>query len=272
MLYKTKRIVKLERRKQQNAARHSIAPSTPPNVQGSRTRVYRPPEGFSRTIPASGGASQVSISQQNPVRVFVSHASSRRTTITACSSTWSSHNFFYRNCSDPAQRGTGERDKLKDELRRQIALAEVVIVPSGQYGAHPEWIDFQLNCAKGLDKPVIVLEAFGVKEKMPVQLEALATRSSSGTSGRSRTRSAARRVTRIRRAGTPSTSNWIDQSSPTARSFGRAALWLRAMMPSMLTMRIATPPASVSDILRTVACTAFSRAAAARSTCNSTGS
>src|SRR5688572_15515875 len=30
------------------------------------------------------------------------------------------------------------------------------------------------------------------------------------------------------------------------------------MMPSMLTMRIATPPASVSDILRTVACTAVS--------------
>ena len=62
---------------------------------------------------------------------------------------------------------------MKDELRRQIALAEVVIVPSGQYARHREWIDFQLNCAKGLDKPVIVLETFGVKEKMPVQLEAL---------------------------------------------------------------------------------------------------
>ena len=62
---------------------------------------------------------------------------------------------------------------MKDELRRQIALAEVVIVPSGQYAQHREWIDFQLNCAKGLDKPVIVLETFGVKQKMPVQLEAL---------------------------------------------------------------------------------------------------
>jgi hypothetical protein len=30
-----------------------------------------------------------------------------------------------------------------------------------------------LNCAKGLDKPVLALEHFGVKEKIAVQLEAL---------------------------------------------------------------------------------------------------
>jgi hypothetical protein len=62
---------------------------------------------------------------------------------------------------------------MKDELRKQINLAEVVIVPSALYARHRELIDFQLNCAKGLEKPVIVLEKFGVKEKVPVQLEAL---------------------------------------------------------------------------------------------------
>ena len=166
----------------------------------------------------------MSISQQNPVRVFVSHAFEPSDDYhRVFEYLESSHNFFYRNCSDPEQRGTGEREKLRDELRRQIALAEVVIVPSGQYAAQREWIDFQLNCAKGMDKPVVVLEAFGVKEKMPVQSwKRWPTRSSSGTSGRSRTRFAARRVMRTRRAGTQSTSNWIDQSSPTARSFGRA--------------------------------------------------
>jgi hypothetical protein len=116
-----------------------------------------------------------SISQQNPVRVFVSHAFEPSDDYyRVFEYLESSHNFYYRNCSDPEQRGTGEREKLKEELRRQIALAEVVIVPSGQYDAYREWIDFQLNCAKGLDKPVIVLETFGVKQKMPVQLEALA--------------------------------------------------------------------------------------------------
>jgi hypothetical protein len=111
----------------------------------------------------------VSISQQNPVRVFVSHAFEPSDDYhRVFEYLESSHNFFYRNCSDPEQRGTGEREKLREELRRQIALAEV-----GQYGAHREWIDFTLNCAKGMDKPVIVLETFGIKEKMPVQLEAL---------------------------------------------------------------------------------------------------
>jgi hypothetical protein len=62
---------------------------------------------------------------------------------------------------------------MKDELRKQINLAEVVIVPAALYMRHRELIDFTLNCAKGLEKPVIVLEKFGVKEKVPVQLEAL---------------------------------------------------------------------------------------------------
>ena len=113
------------------------------------------------------------ISQQNPVRLFVSHAFEPSEDYDRVFEYLeSSHNFYYRNCSDP-DRKLDTREAMKDELRRQIALAEVVIVPSGQYQTHRDWIDFQLNCAKGLDKPVIVLEAFGVKEKMPVQLEAL---------------------------------------------------------------------------------------------------
>ena len=128
------------------------------------------------SLKSATGADGVNgISQQNPVRLFVSHVFAPSDDyLRVFEYLESSHNFYYRNCSDPAQRGTGERDKLKDELRRQIALAEVVIVPSAQYSAYRDWIDFQLNCAKGLDKPVIVLETFGVKQKMPVQLEALA--------------------------------------------------------------------------------------------------
>jgi hypothetical protein len=115
-----------------------------------------------------------SISQQNPVRVFVSHAFEPSDDYhRVFEYLESSHNFYYRNCSDLEKRGSGAPEALRDELRRQIALAEVVIVPSSLYGPHRELIDFQLNCAKGLDKPVIVLESFGVKQKIPVQLEAL---------------------------------------------------------------------------------------------------
>jgi len=115
-----------------------------------------------------------SISQHNPVRVFVSHAFEASADYhRVFEYLESSHNFYYRNCSDPERRGAGSREALQEELRRQIALAEVVIVPAGRYALDREWVDFQLNCAKGLDKPVIVLEPFGVKEKIPVQLEAL---------------------------------------------------------------------------------------------------
>lgn len=116
-----------------------------------------------------------SISQQNPVRLFVSH-------VFELSDDYhrvfeyleSSHNFYYLNSSDPQRRpAAADREAMKEELRRQISQAEVVIIPSGLYREHREWIDFQLNCAKGLDKPVIVLESFGVKNKLPVQLEAL---------------------------------------------------------------------------------------------------
>lgn len=114
-----------------------------------------------------------SISQQNPVRVFVAHAFDRNEDyVRVFEYLESSHNFYYRNCSDP-DRPIAETEKMKEELRRQIALAEVVIAPAGLYRTQREMVDFILNCSKGLDKPIVVLETFGVKEKLPVQLEAL---------------------------------------------------------------------------------------------------
>jgi hypothetical protein len=114
-----------------------------------------------------------SISQHNPVRLFVSHAFEPSDDYhRVFEYLESAHNFYYRNCSNP-ELALNTREAMKDELRKQINLAEVVIVPSALYARHRELIDFQLNCAKGLEKPVIVLEKFGVKEKVPVQLEAL---------------------------------------------------------------------------------------------------
>jgi hypothetical protein len=114
-----------------------------------------------------------SISQQNPVRVFVAHAFEADIDyLRVFEYLESSHNFYYRNCSDPDRKPAG-KDAVREELRRQIALAEIVIVPAATYKRHFEAIDFVLNCAKGLDKPVLALEHFGVKEKIAVQLEAL---------------------------------------------------------------------------------------------------
>lgn len=115
-----------------------------------------------------------SISQANPVRLFVSHAFEETDDyLRVFEYLESSHNFYYLNCSNPDHRPPDD-PALKEELRRQIGLAETVIILSSLYRTERETINFQLNCAKGLGKPVIVLEIFGVKEKLAVQLEALA--------------------------------------------------------------------------------------------------
>lgn len=114
------------------------------------------------------------ITQQHPVRLFVSHAFVPSEDYDRVFEYLeSSHNFYYKNCSNPELKVT-DRDAMKDELRKQISLSEIVIVPSSQHAQHREIVDFILNCASGLDKPIVVLESFGVKEKLHVQLEALA--------------------------------------------------------------------------------------------------
>lgn len=116
-----------------------------------------------------------SVNQQNPVRLFVSHVfEGTDDYVRLFDYLESSHNFYYRNCSATEPHPGYSKEAMQQEFRRQISLAEVVIIPAAIYKDHREWIDFQLNCAKGLDKPVIVLQPFGVKEKLPVQLEALA--------------------------------------------------------------------------------------------------
>lgn len=116
-----------------------------------------------------------SVTQQNPVRVFVAHAfASNDDYRRVFEYLEGARNFFYKNCSVPELPAAQDKDSLRQELRRQIGLSEVVLVPAGQYQAHRDWLDFQVNCAKGLDKPVVALRTFGVKEKVPVLLEALA--------------------------------------------------------------------------------------------------
>ncbi|MET0986510.1 MAG: TIR domain-containing protein [Steroidobacteraceae bacterium] len=114
------------------------------------------------------------ISQQNPVRIFVAHPfEEAEDYLRVFEYLESSHNFYYRNVSVPDRKFQADPEGARTELRRQIGLSEVVIIPAGLYKAHRDWVEFELNCAKGFDKPVIVLELFGVKEKLPVQLEAL---------------------------------------------------------------------------------------------------
>ena len=116
-----------------------------------------------------------SITQQNPIRLFVCHV-------------WvededyhrifeyveSSPNFFYRNTSTPDVRPAGDKEALRESLRKQIVEAEVMIVPAALYRRNVDWVEFQMHCAKAYDKPIIVLEPFGSTDTIAPAVQELA--------------------------------------------------------------------------------------------------
>jgi len=116
-----------------------------------------------------------SVTQKNPIRLFVCHV-------------WvededyhrifeyveSSPNFFYRNTSTPDARPAGDKEALRESLRKQIGDAEVVIVPAALYRRNMDWVEFQMHCAKAYDKPIIVLEPFGGTDTIAPAVQELA--------------------------------------------------------------------------------------------------
>ena len=58
-----------------------------------------------------------------------------------------------------------DREAQREEWRRQINEAEIVIVPAALYRRSQDAVDFQLHCAKAFDKAVIALEPFGGKAR-----------------------------------------------------------------------------------------------------------
>jgi hypothetical protein len=125
-------------------------------------------------MDVDGGAVS-SITQKNPVRLFVCHV-------------WvededyhrifeyveSSPNFYYRNTSTPDARPSGNKEALRNSLRNQIVEAEVVIVPASLYRRNVDWVEFQMHCAKAFDKPLIVLEPFGGTDTIAPAVQELA--------------------------------------------------------------------------------------------------
>jgi hypothetical protein len=106
-----------------------------------------------------------SVTQKNPVRLFVCHVWQKDDDyLRVFEYLESSGNFFYLNTSTPDKRPAGDKEVLRDDLRRQITDAEVVIMPAQLYRKHVDWAEFQLHCAKAFDKPVVVLEPFGSQD------------------------------------------------------------------------------------------------------------
>ncbi len=116
------------------------------------------------------------MSQANPIRLFVTHLWEENDDyLRVFEYLESARNFYYRNSSTPERRPSGDKEALKEDLRRQIAPAEAVIALAGLYERNQDLLLFQLLYAQACEKPVILLKRFGVAQAVPKALADLAT-------------------------------------------------------------------------------------------------
>jgi hypothetical protein len=139
------------------------------------------------SAPASLGASacarlppapakRSTMSQANPIRLFVTHLwQNGDDYLRVFEYLESARNFFYRNSSNPDHRPTGDKEALKEELRRQIAPAEAVVALASLFSVDQDLLLFQLLYAQASDKPVILLKEFGSQRPLPKALVDLAS-------------------------------------------------------------------------------------------------
>jgi hypothetical protein len=101
-------------------------------------------------------------SSATPIRLFVTHAwvenddYSRVFEYLEASGT-----FYYLNTSQPQMKRPIDKESQREDLRRQIAPCEVIIVLPAVYNIAPELVQFQMNFAKAADKPLVAMENFG---------------------------------------------------------------------------------------------------------------
>jgi hypothetical protein len=111
-------------------------------------------------------------SQKDPIRLFICHSwvdSDEYSRVFEYLE--APGNFYYRNTSEPHLKRPLDREAQREDLRRQIALAEVVVVTPRVFLAEPELITFEMTFAKAADKPVVALEFFGSTEKLPKAIQ-----------------------------------------------------------------------------------------------------
>jgi hypothetical protein len=109
------------------------------------------------------------MSQNNPIRLFVTHAwDTSDEYLRIFEYLESARNFFYKNLSAPDKAPkSGGMEADREELRRQIAQAECVIALPGLYRQQSDLLQFELTFAKASDKPVILMKPFGANAVLP---------------------------------------------------------------------------------------------------------
>ena len=102
------------------------------------------------------------MSQANPIQLFVTHGwDNSDDYLRVFEYLESANNFFYKNCSTPDHMPAGDKEALRESLRKQIAPAEVVIALPSLAQNNRELLQFQMVFAQACNKPVVLMKNFG---------------------------------------------------------------------------------------------------------------
>jgi hypothetical protein len=111
------------------------------------------------------------MSQANPLRLFVTHTwEASDEYLRVFEYLESANNFFYRNYSTPDRSPSGDMEARREDLRRQIAPAEVIIALSSLLDTNESLLMFQLLFAQASNKPIVLMKPFGTQRDLPKAL------------------------------------------------------------------------------------------------------
>ena len=77
-------------------------------------------------------------------------------------------NFKWRNYSVPEHDPLKPKSKkdLKEALKRQMRPANIIIILAGMYANHSDWIEFEMDFADEINKPMIGIRPWG-QQRIP---------------------------------------------------------------------------------------------------------
>jgi hypothetical protein len=110
------------------------------------------------------------LSEQDPIRIFVAHEFHDDTDYLRVFEYLESRDkFFYLNTARTDVMPAGP-EAIREELRRQIDAAEIVLVPVPTYERNRDLVRFQMDVAQAAKKPVLGIQSFGGTIVVPQEL------------------------------------------------------------------------------------------------------
>lgn len=100
-------------------------------------------------------------------KVFISHAWRYSESYTRVVSFLNeAPNFNWRNLSVPEHDPVESSEKLTARLNDQMRPANVFLILGGMYVSHSEWIQYEIDFARRIGRPIIGIRPWG-SERMP---------------------------------------------------------------------------------------------------------